>query len=89
MIKKSSNTSTQDIVCNNILEAFIAKRDKHPTTRLEAIKLLNKYDEKKPMNSVASKGTVFAQKSKKKTIHKKERNRKEEDKDNDTPKEKF
>ena len=66
LIKNSSNTSTHDVVCNNLLEAFIAKRDKYPTTRLEAIERLNKYDEKKPPNVVASKGTAFAQKTKKK-----------------------
>jgi hypothetical protein len=61
LIKNSSNISTHDIVRNNLLEAFIAKIDKYRTKRSEAIELLNKYDEKKPPNSVASEETAFAQ----------------------------
>jgi hypothetical protein len=48
LIANSSNTSIHESVKNNLLEAYIAKRDEYPSTRSEAIALLNKYDEKKP-----------------------------------------
>ncbi len=48
----------------NLLEAFIAKRDEYPTTRSDAIALLNKYDERKSPPTAASAGMAFAQKGK-------------------------
>ena len=65
LIKNSSGTSTHDTVRNNLQEAYIAKRDEYPTSRSDAIGLLNKYDEKKVPTTVASEGTAFAQKGKK------------------------
>jgi hypothetical protein len=46
------------------MEAFIAKRDEYPVDRSEAVKILNKYDKKKPNVQVPSEGTAFTQKSK-------------------------
>ena len=89
LIKNSSNTSTHDTVRNNLLESFIAKRDEYPTTRSEAIELLNKYDEKKPANTVASEGTAFAQKGKKNQSTDKKAAPKKEGGDDDTPKKNF
>jgi hypothetical protein len=66
IIANSSGTSTHESVKNNLLDAFIAKRDKYPATRSDAIALLNKYDEKKPPPTAGSEGTAFAQKGKKK-----------------------
>jgi hypothetical protein len=66
LIVNSSNTSTHESVKNNLLEAFIAKRDEYPDSRTDAIALLNKYDERKPPPTAASEGTAFAQKGKKK-----------------------
>ena len=51
---------------NNLLEAFIARRDEYPETRSDAIALLNKYDESKPPPIMAtSEGTAFTQKGQK------------------------
>ena len=58
----SNNTSTHESVKNNLLEAFIAKRDEYPDLRTDAIALLNKYDERRPPLTAASDGTAFAQK---------------------------
>jgi hypothetical protein len=65
-------------VKNNLLEAFIAKRDEYPTTRSEAITLLNKYDERKPLPTAASEGMAFAQKGKK-TMEKNKKNEEKEE----------
>ncbi|MGL6132320.1 MAG: hypothetical protein ACRCZ9_11980, partial [Fusobacteriaceae bacterium] len=65
LIKNSSSTNSHDLVRNNLLESFIAKRDEYPLSRSDAIAILNKYDEKKPSLQVASDGTAFAQKGKK------------------------
>ena len=65
LIRNSSTSSAHDAVRNNLLEAFIAKRDEYPATRSNTIGLLNKYDEKKVPTMVASEGTAFAQKGKK------------------------
>ena len=90
MIKNSSNTSTHDIVRNNLQEVFIAKRDEYPTTRSEATELLDKYDEKKPPNTVASEGTAFTQKGKKgQSTEKKGAGKKESEGDDDAPKKNF
>jgi len=67
-IKNSKNTPTHEQVRNNLVEAFIAKRDEYPATRSDALALLNKYDEKNKgnnQNAAASKGTAIAQKGKK------------------------
>ena len=64
LIANSSNTTSHESIKNNLVEAFIAKRDEYPTTRSDAIALLNKYDEKKPTPTGASEGTAFAQKAK-------------------------
>ena len=80
LIVNSSNTSTHESVKNNLLEAFIAKRDEYPTTRSEAIALLNKYDERKPPPTAGSEGTAFAQtKGKKKSEDKKKEDEKDKD----------
>ena len=71
IIANSSNTSNHESVKNNLLEAFIAKRDEYPATRSDAIALLNKYDEKKPPPTTGSEGTAFAQKGNKKEAGKK------------------
>ena len=90
LIKNSSSISTHETVRNNLLEAFIAKRDEYPSTRSEAIELLNKYDEKKPTNTVASEGTAFAQKGNKKNqATDKKGAPKKEGGDDDTPKKNF
>ena len=65
LIINSSNTSTHESVKNNLLEAFIAKRDEYPATRSDAIALLNKYNKQKPPPTAASEGTAFTQKGKK------------------------
>ena len=89
IIKNSSGTSTHDAVRNNLLEAFIAKRDEYPTTRADAIELINKYDEKKVPTNVPSEGTAFAQKGKKgKATDKKGAEKKEGD-DGEEPKKNF
>ena len=69
LIANSSSTANHESIKNNLLEAFIAKRDEYPESRSDAIALLNKYDEKKPPTAAASEGKAFAQKgkSKKKT----------------------
>lgn len=90
LIKNSSNTSTHDIVRNNLQEAFIAKQDEYPTTRSEATELLDKYEEKKPPSTVASKGTAFTQKGKKgQSTEKKGAGKKGDDGDDDAPKKNF
>ena len=71
IITNSSSTSIHESVKNNLLEAYIAKRDEYPATRSDAIALLNKYDEKKPPPTSASEGTAFVQKGKKKETTKK------------------
>ena len=71
LIVNSSSTSTHESVKNNLLDAFIAKRDEYPESRTDAIALLNKYDERKPPPTAASDGTAFAQKGKKKSDDKK------------------
>ncbi len=48
LIKNSSSTANHDFIRNNLLESFIAKRDKYPVDRSDAIAILNKYNEKKP-----------------------------------------
>ncbi len=58
-------TTNHDSIRNNLLELFIAKRDEYPADRSDAIAILNKYNQKKPMVQVASEGTAFAQKGKK------------------------
>jgi len=65
LIRNSSSTTTHDIVRNNLVDAFIAKRDEYPTTRSDALALLNNYDEKRSPATVASEGSAFAQKGKK------------------------
>ena len=80
IIINSSNTSTHESLKNNLLEAFIARRDEYPETRSNAIALLNKYDERKPPpNMTASEGTAFAQKGQK-AKKKSDEKKKEEDK---------
>ncbi len=71
LIVNSSNTGTHESVKNNLLEAFIAKRDEYPETRSDAIALLNKYDERKPPPTGVSEGTAFAQTKGKKKADKK------------------
>ena len=71
LIVNSSSTSTHESVKNNLLDAFIAKRDEYPETRTDAIALLNKYDERKQPPAASSEGTAFAQKEKKKGKDKK------------------
>jgi hypothetical protein len=72
LIINSSNTPTHEPLNNNLMEAFIAKRDEYPTARSKAIMLLNKYDERKPPPTAASEGTAFVQaKGKKKGEEKK------------------
>jgi hypothetical protein len=64
LLVNSSNTSTHESVKNNLLEAFIARRDEYLESRSDAI--LNKYDERKPPpTAAASEGTAFAQKGQK------------------------
>ena len=46
LIIDSSNTHIHENLKTNLLEAFIAKRDKYPATRSYAIALLKKYNEK-------------------------------------------
>jgi len=74
-------------VRNNLQEAFIAKRDEYPTTRSDAIGLLNKYDDKKVPTTVASEGTAFAQKGKKAAAanEKKSNKNEKEDEGKDEP----
>jgi len=68
LIVNSSSTSTHESIKNNLLEAFIARRDEYPDSRSDAIAFLNKYDERKPPpTTAASEGTAFAQKGKKKS----------------------
>ena len=72
LIVNSSNTPTHESVKNNLLEAFIARRDEYPESRSDATALLNKYDDRKPPpTTAASEGTAFAQKGKNKTDEKK------------------
>jgi hypothetical protein len=59
-------------VRNNLLEAFIAKRDEYPATRADAIELINKYDEKKVPTNIQSEGMAFAQKGKREQKRKRE-----------------
>ena len=73
LVVNSSNTSTHESVKNNLLEAFIAKRDEYPDSRTDAIALLNKYDERKPPPTAASEGTAFAQKGKRRVIKRRKR----------------
>ena len=81
LIVNSSNTSTHESLKNNLLEAFIARRDEYPETRSDAIALLNKYDERKPPPTMAaSKGTAFAQKGQK-AKKKSDEKKKDESKD--------
>ena len=80
LIANSSNTSNHESVKNNLLEAYIAKRDEYPDSRTDAIALLNKYDERKPPPTAASEGTAFAQKGKK---NKSDKKKKGDDKDKD------
>ena len=81
LIVNSSNTSTHESVKNNLLEAFIARRDEYPETRSDAIALLNKYDERKPPPTMAaSEGTAFAQKGQK-AKKKSDEKKKDESKD--------
>jgi hypothetical protein len=86
LIKNSSSTSTHDTVRNNLQEAFIAKRDEYPTTRSDAIGLLNKYDDKKVPTTVASEGTAFAQKGKKAAATTDKKGNKNEDEGEEEPK---
>jgi hypothetical protein len=68
----SSNSPVHETIKSNLLEAFIAKRDEYPTTRSDAIALLNKYDERsKQQPAAASEGTAFTQKGNKKGSGKK------------------
>ena len=83
LVMNSSNTLTHESVKNNLLEAYIAKRDEYPDSKTDAIALLNKYDERKPPPTVASEGTAFAQKGKKKGDKKK---KDDKDKDEDSNK---
>jgi hypothetical protein len=77
-------------VRNNLLEAYIAKRDEYPTTRSDAISLLNKYDDKKTVQHVPSEGTAFTQKGKKGEAAKKGgKSKNEDDKDDGEKKKKF
>jgi hypothetical protein len=82
----SSNTSNHESVKNNLLEAYIAKRDEYPDSRTDAIALLNKYDERKPPPTTASEGTAFAQKGKKKGDKKKKSDNKEKEDEDSKPK---
>ncbi len=72
---------------NNLQEAFIAKRDEYPTSRSNAIALINKYDEKKVPTTVASEGTVFAQKGKKGQFADKKGGKKKDNKEEENNKE--
>ncbi len=65
LIKNSSSTTNHDSIWNNLLESFIAKRDEYLVYRSDAIAILDKYNEKKPMVQVAGEGAAFAQKGKK------------------------
>ena len=90
LIVNSSNTSTHKSVKNNLLDAFIAKRDEYPPTRSEAIALLNKCDERKPPPMAGSKGTAFTQtKGKKKSEDKKKADEKHKDAEEKAPKKNF
>ncbi len=81
LIINSSHTATHKSVKNNLLEAFITKRDEYLKTQSNAIALLNKYDERKlPPATAASKGITFAQKGKKKTDEKKKKDDGNQDK---------
>jgi hypothetical protein len=88
LIKNSKSNSTHDAVRNNLIEAFIAKRNEYPTTRSDSISLLNKYDEKKTTQQVPSEGTAFAQKGKKGDGAKKKGAKKDGEDDKDEGKEK-
>ena len=79
LIVNSSNTSTHESVKTNLLESFIAKRDEYPETRSDAIALLNKYDERKPLPTNASEGTAFVQKGKKKNGKNENKNKAKEE----------
>jgi hypothetical protein len=46
LIKNSSLTTNHNSIQNNLLESFIAKQDKYPVDRSDAIAILNKYNEK-------------------------------------------
>jgi hypothetical protein len=72
LITNSSNTTIHETIKSNLLEAFIAKRDEYPTSRSDAIALLNKYDERSLHQPTAvGEGTAFAQKGNKKGTGKK------------------
>ncbi len=71
IINISNSNSTHNAIRNNLLEAYIVKREEYPTNRSNAISLLNKYDEKKMVKHVPSKRTAFTQKGKKEDADKK------------------
>jgi hypothetical protein len=77
LIENSSITTSHESIKNNLLEAFIAKRDEYQATCSDTIALLNKYNEKKPPPVVVSEGTVFAQRGKAKTKKKGDEKKKE------------
>ena len=83
LIKNSSSTTNNNSIQKNLLESYMAKQDKYPVDRSEAIAILNKYDEKKPAVQVPSEGTAFAQKGKKGNA--KKNDKKEEDKKCEEP----
>ena len=56
------------------------KQDEYPTTRSDAITILNKYNERKQPALAVTDGTAFAQKGKKGGAEKKKGNEKEEEK---------
>jgi hypothetical protein len=79
LIANSSTSANHDIT-NNLLEAFITKQDKYPSTQSNTIGLLNKYDEKEPPPTGISEGTAFAQKGKSKNKEKGDNNKKADNK---------
>ena len=87
LINNSSSIPTHESVKSNLLEAFIAKRDEYPSSRSDAIALLNKYDERKQPAAAATDSTAFAQKGKKGAAEKKKGDEKKED--DDKPKKNF
>ena len=67
LITNSSSTTAHDMVRKILLEAFIAKQDKYPASRYDAIALHNKNDERKMPQINVSEGTMLTQKGEKKS----------------------
>jgi hypothetical protein len=83
LIANSSSTANHESIKNNLLEAFIAKRNEYLESRSDAIALLNKYDEKKPPPTAVSEGTAFAQKGKSKKKTDKDKSKADDNKKSD------